>query len=231
MKPHSIAKTLLSGVFLTACAGTASAISIVNGDFEAGNTGFSSGYTYVSPGSNALQPPSVYTVDTNPNTSHPSFYSMGDHTNGTGKMMIVNGDDVGGKTVWSGTADTNLTVGDIYAFSFWVASVYPDSPALLEALVTLTTGDQHLGYMTPTSGPAGNWTQFSGTFTATASSSLPTGSFGLLNLNLNYSGNDFALDDIEITKVGSLPVPDGGMTLALLGASLGGLAFVRRKLA
>lgn len=230
MKLRSIAQSLLFGIFFLICAGAASAISIVNGNFELGNTGFTSNYGYVSPGPGALLPPSVYTIDTNPNNSHSSFYSMGDHTTGSGKMMIVNGDDVGGKIVWSGTSDTALTVGDTYGFSFWVASVYPTSPAILTAQVTLTSGTQTLGFMTPTPGPAGNWTQFSGTFTASAPSVPPTGDFSLINLNLAFQGNDFALDDFRLVRLGSaLAAPDGGSTIALLGLALTGIAGLRRK--
>ena len=96
---------------------------VVNGDFSAGNTGFTSQYIYVTPGSNHLWPEGLYTVDTNPHNSHDNFYNMGDHTTGSGMMMIINGDANTSKIVWQGTTNTDLVVGNTYDFSAWVAQV------------------------------------------------------------------------------------------------------------
>ena len=83
---------LLLTAALAPAAGAVDGNLVSNGDFEAGNTGFSSDYTYVATtGPTALQPPSVYAVGTNPSLYHSSWSSFGDHTSGTGKMMIVNG--------------------------------------------------------------------------------------------------------------------------------------------
>lgn len=67
---------------------------VVNGDFAAGNTGFTTEYTYLNPantGTWTLGPEYLYTVSTNPSLYHSAWTSFGDHTTGTGKMMIVNG--------------------------------------------------------------------------------------------------------------------------------------------
>lgn len=66
---------------------------VVNGDFEAGNTGFYSDYDYVSAeGWSTLQPPSVYAIGTDPYLYHSAWGpGFGDHTSGDGLMMIVNG--------------------------------------------------------------------------------------------------------------------------------------------
>src|SRR5687768_7173776 len=78
-------------------AGSAGAVNLVtNGNFEAGNTGFGSDYTFdVTPFGQA-----EYTVDDDPNDGHSSFTSFGDHTSGTGLMMVVNGSDDAGDRVW-----------------------------------------------------------------------------------------------------------------------------------
>lgn len=78
---------------------------VANGDFEAGNTGFSTQYSYVSAtGWNTLGPPFVYAVGTNPYDYHSAWGpGFGDHTSGSGKMMIVNGttsSDIPQKLVW-----------------------------------------------------------------------------------------------------------------------------------
>lgn len=68
---------------------------ITNGNFEAGDSGFTSGYTPVTAiYQNSLQPPLVYAIGTNPNSYHSAWATFGDHTSGTGKMMIVNGTTV-----------------------------------------------------------------------------------------------------------------------------------------
>src|SRR5579862_5134167 len=91
-----IAAAAVAGCALAA-TGAQAANLVTNGDFEASDTGFTSGYT-VSPGD--LTPPSVYDVISNPNADHPSFASFGDHTSGSGLMMVINGAEVPGVNVW-----------------------------------------------------------------------------------------------------------------------------------
>ena len=64
---------------------------IVNGDFSAGNTGFQSQYTY---NATSVVNETVYTVGPNPADFSPYVASFGDHTSGSGLMMIVNGGSV-----------------------------------------------------------------------------------------------------------------------------------------
>ena len=59
---------------------------ITNGDFEAGNTGFSSDYTF-SPGN--IWDPATYDIVSDPNDSHNLATSFGDHTTGDGLMMVI----------------------------------------------------------------------------------------------------------------------------------------------
>lgn len=65
-----------------------------NGDFEDGDTGFETEYTYLDPaitGGWTLGPEYMYTVSTDPSLYHSAWTSFGDHTTGDGLMMIVNG--------------------------------------------------------------------------------------------------------------------------------------------
>lgn len=196
---------LLAGL---AIVGFANA-SVVNGDFEAGNTGFTTDLTY-SPTN--YYPEGIYSVDTNPNTYHGSFTSFGDHTSGSGKMLIVNGStDSNKKLVWEGTT-SNLAAGT-YTLSFWMANAYDSNNVILNAKV-----DGNLvgtGY-TVVSG-TGTWNQFSTTFTTTGGVST----LSLINDQLAYGGNDFAIDDISVEAV---PEP---MTMAFLG--IGAAAMLRRR--
>ena len=96
---------------------------IVNGDFEAGNTGFITQYNYLNPantGSWTLGPEYMYTVSTNPYDYHSFWASFGDHTSGSGKMMIVNGTYLNGetKTVWAQDVTLELTPPTIHEENF-----------------------------------------------------------------------------------------------------------------
>lgn len=96
---------------------------ITNGDFELGNTSFTTGYTY-SPSD--LHTQRTYTVDSNPRNTHELFASYGDHTTGSGKMMVVNGATSAGIIVWQQSVpvspDTN------YILSLWLSSCYAANP-------------------------------------------------------------------------------------------------------
>ncbi len=61
---------------------------IINGDFEAGNSGFTSQYTY-APGSNTTE--GEYTVRADPQNWNGAFAATPDHTSGSGNMLVVNG--------------------------------------------------------------------------------------------------------------------------------------------
>ena len=108
-------KKLLTPVMVVCLALTTTGLGanlIVNGDFEAGNTGFTSDYTYVAPplsnsGTNSLGAPAVYSVETDPYKGHAGWASYGDHTSGAGNMLIGNAacDDEqptpGVETIWA----------------------------------------------------------------------------------------------------------------------------------
>ena len=67
---------------------------LTNGDFEQGNNlGFSSNYTFVTPP--VTTGAGQYGIGINPQPYNTSFISMGDHTTGTGNMMIVDGTNNG----------------------------------------------------------------------------------------------------------------------------------------
>ncbi|MES2810300.1 MAG: hypothetical protein V4619_16825, partial [Bacteroidota bacterium] len=92
--------------------------AVTNGDFSAATTnsntrGFTSAYTYKSTSSNCnncccgvLSAEGTYTITTNPSTIHTNFSSFGDHTTGSGNMLIVNGAATANTTVWT----QNITV-------------------------------------------------------------------------------------------------------------------------
>jgi hypothetical protein len=208
-------------MFLLTAVGAPSLFAdIVDGNFEAGWAGytsgdFSSGYTPIPPGEgdHSLYPEGAFTVTTDPHLVHNLWASFGDHTTGHGQMMIVNGDTQNGVTVWAGHNSVALAAG-WYTFSAYVASVYPDNPARL----SFSVGNRTLGTLNATTDTPG-WVEFSQTFWIAAGS--PT--FSILNLNTDAQGNDFAIDDIH------LQAPEAGFYSAF-ALNLGGLLlFVRRR--
>ena len=214
--------TLLAAALLAGAAPAAAANLVPNGDFEAGTSGFTSGYTYVTPGPSALIPEAAYTVDFNAATSHPSFAAFGDHTSGEGRFMIVNGSGVADVPVWTSAAIA-VTAGTLYDFSAFLSSVYPDSPASLSFSVSIDGGPaQSLGtFGAP--GTVGVWTGIGSSFLATGSSAV----LSIINENTAFTGNDFGLDDISL-DIAAVPEPT---TWALLLAGFGmvGIAARRRR--
>jgi hypothetical protein len=216
---------LASAWSLAVLAITANAVAanlVVNGDFEAGNSGFSSDYAY-APGSNTTE--SQYTVRTDPFPWNGFFVSHGDHTNGTGLMYVGNGDPTPDSIVWeSATAVTVLPNTD-YFFEAWAMNVCcnlsysgPNSPAVLEfAVVGLAV--ESLGTIA-TKFPAGEWQFLGTTWNSGANTSVV---LQIVNQNTAIGGNDFALDDIHFSTESSIPEPG---TLTLLAVAAGLLLFV-----
>jgi hypothetical protein len=94
-----------------------SANLITNGDFELGNVGFGTTYTYV-PGN--IYDAGTYDVVTNPHLSHPAGASYGDHTTGSGLMFAANGAVNPGRIVWKQIIDVDPN--SLYVFSAWVSN-------------------------------------------------------------------------------------------------------------
>jgi hypothetical protein len=175
----------LAGNVPVAMAQPAGPNLIVNGDFEAGNTGFSSDYTY-SPGN--IGPQGVYDVLSDPSSAHPLATSYGDHTSGSGLMMAVNGATTAGLAVWS--QSVAVTTNTDYAFSAWVASWWHDSPAELQFLIN----GNPVGIFNASS-TTGDWQEFSTTWN---SGSDTTATVEIVDLNTDSGGNDFTLDDLSL---------------------------------
>lgn len=156
---------------------------IVNGNFEAGNTGFISQYIYQS----NLWPEGTYDIGSSPQSFHSLFWSFGDHTSGEGNMMVVNGAPLANSIVWSETVDVLADTN--YNLSAWVANVYPANPATLAFFV----GNTQIGTTFSAPGVA-EWSQFKGSFTGISGQQT----ISIIDFNTIRYGNDFALDDISL---------------------------------
>jgi hypothetical protein len=169
---------------------------IVNGDFEAGNTGFTSQYIY-TPAPAGTAPTQTlgagrYDILSDPNRTHHCFGGV-DHTSGTGNAMMVNAATSANVVVWSQTV--SVLTGTNYALSAWVNSqCFGINPAVLSFKVN---GVQ-VGSSFDAPSTAFNWVEYTGTWNSGTATSA---TIEIIDLNLAGSGNDFGLDDISFKKI------------------------------
>ncbi len=164
--------------------------SVVNGDFSNGNTGFSSEYTDTS-GAGSLWPEAHYAVVTNPFSVHPNFASFGDHTTGTGNMMVING---AGSPVNIWCQTITVTPNTQYTFSAWGASCTPSFPAQLQFEINGILLGTPLQLPTTT----GQWVQFQTVWNSGSNTSI---TICIFDQQTALSGNDFAIDDIAFQQI------------------------------
>ena len=144
-------------------------------------------------------------------------------------FFLING-LIGTGDEWMGTA-SGLTVGVSYTVSGFGVSVNTLAPPSVRWFIGTTA----IGASTALPGPTGSpWTQFNGTFVATAKfQSLAIRSNGgdvgieLSQTNANppaRTGNDFGLDNLTITE--TVPEP---ATYILFATGLVAIAALRRR--
>ncbi|MGL2967467.1 hypothetical protein ACSVH6_12745, partial [Flavobacterium sp. XGLA_31] len=186
---------------------------LTNGDFESGISGVGfvtngAGYTYVPPASYGTTTAGKFAVAPNPklvNTTN--FISEGDHTSGTGNMLLFDcGTTTSNSSFWkagsTGAGVTGLTVGTTYYFSYWIKSISNQvTSAATSANIAFTAAPTGATAPVLLSGtalaplPALGWRQVIYSFTATAT----TVTLDLKNTTSNATGNDFAVDDFMLT--------------------------------
>ena len=166
---------------------------VVNGDFSDGDTGFSTDLVIGTGGSfGLLSAEGTYGLTDDANALHINFPPCVDHTSGTGQMLLVNGSETPDENIWCQTV--TVQPNTTYAFSAWLMSASPQSPAILDFTVNGTAlGDPLLATSTTC--------QWDGFYAIWESGSSTTASICITNQNLAGSGNDFALDDISFTPL------------------------------
>ncbi len=169
---------------------------LVNGDFDAGVTGFTSAYTY-SPGN--VYAAGTYDVVSNPRDSHRLAASFPDHTSGHGLMLVLNGSSDTSLAMWSEVVSvkTNTT----YAFSGWTATWghvvggdYDESPPLVLIFVN---GVQQGGAV-QTISKNGQWQNFTALWDSQSSTQAV---IQVRDANPAEGGNDLALDDLRFLQL------------------------------
>jgi len=164
---------------------------VVNGDFSAGNTGFTSDYTYTTNGF----PEGMYGVGPNPAVWLPNAPPCIDHTSGSGNMLMINGAQQADVNVWSQTVTVSPNTD--YAFSAWLENITTVNPSILQ----FSINGHPMGNLLTANVNFCIWDQF---YTVWNSGSSTTAVISIVNQNTIFSGNDFALDDISFSPVGLL---------------------------
>jgi hypothetical protein len=220
MKTYGVA-LLLAALTIS---GSASANLLTNGDFSAGNTGFSSGYTFVTDGTaSGLVPENTYTVGQNPFANHPSFIAA------TGNnFLIVNGATNANVDVYRSDL---IGAAGTYSFSGLAANVCcnntytgPNGPSTLLFEVStdnFATFNTIASFTTTPPNDAGIFNPVTGAFTTTGAFQ-----FRIIDSSLVAGGNDFGIDDLVITAV---PEPSTWAMMILGFAGIGVLAYRRNN--
>jgi hypothetical protein len=214
MKSHLIG--IVSAVIWVAVNNSAHANLITNGDFESGNTGFLSDYAFtVYPGSGegGLPGAGEYAMTTNPAVDFPHAVtqSYGDHTTGSGQMMMVNGATTADLVVWSQAVAVEQNT--LYSFSTWASIWATGDGGLLDFIINGTSVGTFDSYSGTT------WKEFSRQINSGTSTSF---NIEIIDRRLTSAGNDFSLDDISLRAV---PIPS---SIWLLATGLLGLIGITR---
>ncbi|MGC4103698.1 PKD domain-containing protein [Ferruginibacter sp.] len=161
---------------------------IANGNFSAGNTGFTSAYVNNTTSGIAE---GTYTVSGNVKSWHGGLSDCKGR-GGSGNMMLVNGSSGVGTKIWTHTVAVQPNTQ--YAFSTWLQSLSPNSPAQLQ----FSINDNPIGTDFDASVTTCVWDQF---YTTWNSGSSTSATISIINKNTAAGGNDFALDDISFAPL------------------------------
>jgi hypothetical protein len=168
---------------------------VINGDFESGNHGFTTGYTLGD-----VSVPGTYFIGPNPSTAQGAmgdWCNCGDHTTGKGNMMIVNGATSATLPVWEQTVSVAPSTN--YTFSYWGAEMDHDSNSLPQLLVRINgrvIGKSIFPELSPDND--GKWQNYTFTWNSGTSN---TADLAIFDSNTDAPWNDFVIDDISFSPV------------------------------
>jgi hypothetical protein len=213
-----------SALFFFACtlfSGSAQANQIVNGNFSAGDVGFTSGYSYVPANGTVETGPGDFGLTTNPALGFINGYnSYTDHTGDAAGLMLFIDGYYSGVNAWSETVP--VTPSTSYTFTGWVASA---APVNLAVLGLFADGSQ-VGASFTAPSTAGIWTEWTTTVTSGSADSQITLAIQDLNPDPYASGDDFTLDDLSLDARTTTPEP---ASLLISGVGLVGFSLVRLR--
>jgi len=159
--------------------------TFTNADFEAGDLGFASEYQFADFNSAEGQ----FTVRSDPQNWNGEFVNFGDHTTGTGKMLVVNGATSGNPAIWRQTVSVQTNTA--YRFQAWTGTAVGGGPANL----ILKVDGVQVGPSFVLPDAPGAWMRWEQTWISSTNS---TSMFEIVNANTSRFPNDFYLDDIGL---------------------------------
>jgi hypothetical protein len=216
-KPARIAGSLFGLVlaWLTCVADTHAQNLVLNPGFEAGNTGFTTDYTPWN-GQQAWGA-GLYFVTNSPNNAYSGLASVGDHTSGSGNMLIVDGSGTANSVFWR--QSVAVSTNTAYVFSAWTLRVDPDFSPTQYFAINLTSQGPVFPLLVAPSGWQGNGVEWnSGTSTVAVLELRLQG-------GLSAPDNNLAVDDIAFVKSSGLPPPRVAVTAANRAAQIGWLSY------
>lgn len=198
---------------------------VVNGDFESGNTNFSSDYVQDCP--NDKLPADIgswhegapadgqYCVTTPFDWSQTGTNQLGNWfpvdqspENGvTGNMLHVNGNVTTNSKIWCQTIN-DIAPNSQYKFSTWISTIF--APAGNVAELQFSINGTNFGELITADPTPGEWDLF---FEVWDSQANESAEICIVNQNTTSNGNDFVLDNIKFELLSfSMPnifTPDG----------------------
>ncbi len=162
---------------------------LINGNFESGNSGFTTDYTHSPTNVTAAR---SYAVIANPRSAHGLFADMRDHTSGSGLMLVVNGSTTEpAPVVWS--QQVNVFRNQTYTFSAWAANLFGSSTSIISVRIN---GE----VLTPevlVPDEIGRWNEITRTWNSRSATSAL---IEIVFVSQNFTGNDTALDDFSFSS-------------------------------
>ena len=159
---------------------------VANPGFEAGNTAFSSDYSYSSSG-NCCE--GQYTVNGAPNTFNMFFAVPPAASPGSSQMMVVNGSIVPNQRVWY--VNVPVTQGTTYRLQFAGCTAVAGGPAILQWQIA----GQLIGSPLPLPNVTQIWQVSGATWVANVTGTVEV---AIRNLNTSAFPNDFYIDDVYV---------------------------------
>jgi gliding motility-associated-like protein len=165
---------------------------VVNGNFEQGNIGFQTDYTFNPGTAGAMQ--GIYTIANNPRVWLSAFSACADHTPGitNDKMMMIDGSTRPNVELWRQTV--SIQPNTMYNISFWLQSIVAQNPAVIKVKINGKNYSKSL----IADFAACSWKNFSAEW---YSGNLSSVTIALEDSVLLSQGNDFAIDDIAFSEV------------------------------
>lgn len=197
---------------------------VTNGDFSAGNTGFTSGYTKVTTFSDTHGVYDVRPADqiSNQTFSDWTYITKDASDNASGNVFLADGPDRGTPPAWSQTVA--VLPNSTYVFSFYAAEV--SNPSTNAQLVGMINGMASSDPSGTVDAISGQWIK--GMFTWNSGSNT-TAILSIVDQTVSGPYNDFALDNISFegpAAVSAVPEPS---TWAMMLFGFSGIGFLLNR--